>query len=771
MTRFNSTSNWNHRNELNNTTDNGYENDTDSARSLIVHHILPSFQMYETFISYRNNFIQMILTSDTTALEPPTYSLGRNEVASNIAHTSNLVNQAQIARESIYNKNNADGGDQASVEYLSNFIEPFEPAGDIDNNSTVLFDNIGNFKEKTNSSLCLELFLTKSVPKLDKLSKFESPFKEFTSGDPIYGFIIIENKSSKDISFQNFYVSLEGKISTVNHDHENNIILLTTKHVLQMLDLSASWSFGSIVSSYGAAYTWSNNEKIGIERTIIGLPNNRVLKAKTKYKKFFYFKFPFKLLDTICNENQISSHLNLPPTLGVNLSEGFKTLHNESNSKNTKFIQVDPILGASKYSEKSGSTIVVNDYNEDNTLSVSYSINPRFVGFDSSVDQNSSYLEKFFILSKDEYNIRFIPSKLKTDYSGDRIITKAVEFIEEFNNYFNELKNIVHFISDKINQMESELVQQTRSGKSMDDKANKHCLYSSYNSKIKKDFVFDENYLEFKLSINEVVVKNFFFEKLHSIQYNDYGSPPEQIIVQAKVPNYELPYICPELLIFKNDHLKTLSNNFYQNENLKIINFAILVPNIKDDESKEKFTRFPKISDFKIDIVCINLFSSQSLPLNFCHFLFLGSNYIELKKMFQNLDERIAELTKVQQKEIPANIVDYVEAIKGLKYKVHAIENLISIVNISESENGDECDASNIKLQRGWKRIEQSNEWKKNFEVVWKFKSRNRITDTIIPDFQSCLISRFYFIKVSFGLNNKYRSAFLLPINVSKKDN
>jgi hypothetical protein len=127
----------------------------------------------------------------------------------------------------------------------------------------------------------------------------------FKPGSTVNGFFTFRNSSDRPVKFDHLYVMLEGTIT----------IGTTRKKFLEMMDMSASWSFGRInrlLYESNHSNDWSNiNDSDGI-RLAIGPV--RIIKPKTTYKLYFTFKLPQRLLDTACS-SQCTSHCAMPSSL------------------------------------------------------------------------------------------------------------------------------------------------------------------------------------------------------------------------------------------------------------------------------------------------------------------------------------------------------------------------------------------------------------------------------------------------------------------------
>lgn len=264
---------------------------------------------------------------------------------------------------------------------------------DLNDNENIFIDKLYTLPKMT-APVEIDIKVTKhaSLPPLKPEN--ESMLKEYTSGDTVHGYCLIENKSNQPIKFEMLYVTLEGYISVVDKQKGKR----TVKRFLRMVDLSASWSYTNIELGTGLKYkSWG----VDSDNTILGLHNDRILAPGVRHKKFFVFKFPNQLLDTTCKQ-ELFSHCLLPPSLGV---DKYK------NHCKYAAIDVNNTLGCGHLASK-GSPILTYDM-AGNDLSVNYTVDARIVGKDPKT-------QKLSLMREREYNVRFIPFGFQSTLVGER---------------------------------------------------------------------------------------------------------------------------------------------------------------------------------------------------------------------------------------------------------------------------------------------------------------------------------------------------------------
>lgn len=253
---------------------------------------------------------------------------------------------------------------------------------DINDGDNIAIDKLYSLP-KFSTPLEIDIRVTKHAPKPHEKPEEESVLKEYTSGDIIHGYCIVENRSNQPLKFEMFYVTLEAYISIVDKQKGKR----TIKRFLRMVDMSASWSYSNMEVSSGVVLVPGD---VDYDDSIIGLSNSRVILPKTKYKKFFMFKIPDQLLDVTCRQ-ELYPHCFLPPSLGIDKWK---------NNGKYSTIKVNNVLGCGHLGTK-GSPILTNDMS-DESLSINYTIDAKVVGKEVKTS-------KLNIMKEKEYNLRIVP--------------------------------------------------------------------------------------------------------------------------------------------------------------------------------------------------------------------------------------------------------------------------------------------------------------------------------------------------------------------------
>lgn len=282
----------------------------------------------------------------------------------------------------------------AQLDEDSNMIE--DDLNDCDN---INIDKLYSLP-KLSTPVEIDIRIAKHAIKPHERPEEESMLKEYTSGEVIHGYCVIDNKSAQRLKFEMFYVTLEGYISVTDKQKGKR----TVKRFLRMVDLSASWSYTHVDVSSGVKVIPGD---IDFDDAVLGLNNNRVLEPGRKYKKFFMFKLPHQLLDVTCKQEQFS-HCLLPPSFGI---DRFR------NGGRFAGVKINNILGCGHMGIK-GSPILTYDMAGE-PLSINYTIDAKLVGKDKKT-------QKLNIMREHQYHLRVIPFGFCSPVIGERLSSRQL---------------------------------------------------------------------------------------------------------------------------------------------------------------------------------------------------------------------------------------------------------------------------------------------------------------------------------------------------------
>lgn len=395
--------------------------------------VLPSFQMFQSILK-RNDFE----FDEDSIGNPPQYGdtqnssvdLSRANMAS-VSRIDSLLGEVsdQLDRILVDESNqilDLDGNEQ--YQFSENELDDgrVRPTGRSNTQSpsgqnrrlrpishesygNSVLDNIDKLAHSKEAPLSIEIVITKTAPYPHQHAERESRLKEYSSGDYVHGYVIITNTSDNEVDFGLFIVSLECTIKAIYQDSKvpsqrtKQKVLL--KKILKMYDLAASYSYGAMPSSAGIQYDPFTRDSI--DGCIMGLPDNRILKPKERYKKFIIFKFPEMLLENACPHN-ILRHTMPPPSYGIDGT----AFHNRAG-----LIEIKKSLGYGVLESKGSPLKVADSAFED--VSVSYTVEAKFIDKVHSETQsdpvstneiNNPGNESDYVISREaRFFLRFVP--------------------------------------------------------------------------------------------------------------------------------------------------------------------------------------------------------------------------------------------------------------------------------------------------------------------------------------------------------------------------
>lgn len=767
---------------------------TTSAAHTQYFDVLPSFQMFQSILKRDDEQF-----SENLLVEPPRYGDTMNssptppDLSPMNSNTSSLgsprrtdtidgllhEHETEEEPEYDYEENYGFGEDEANDGLQNNNREYYSRQNISTANATfghTVLDNIDRLAKLNNSPIDIQIFVTKDVPNPGMQNELETRLKEYSNGDLINGYIVIKNTSSKPINFGLFTVSLEGTVKAVeknpnSYDMPLKISKILMKKFLKMYDFNASYGYINVPNSAGIEYEAFTRDPV--DGCILGLPNERVLEPNEKYKKYFTFKFPNKLLDTTCPSN-ILPHILPPPSLGIDRTSFGGKADN---------IELNKALGYGFTGDK-GTPLLTRDYGFED-MSISYTIEAKFIDRInddqnnpiSHNDINESDNEKKYVISRGtQYFLRFIPDlKELIAYYNEEILFGKETFGsigidgKLFANYmytstWRALNQLNSMIENEINvRLEKELL-------SDEDIKHKNLFDSNYQNTINR-----------RVSINEKESRVFESE-INDAYYRDqrmigskfptevYGKKKKSILsslikighlkLYVRVPSQPIMYSSAKLIMKyntsqegKNDdnelvpvnsitsnHIKQLyqriDDDFSRSVDISIVFDAL-------DDTKEP----PAISSIECNIVAWSFKSEYPLPCKFEYDFFYDSlDHPELKdqveitksnlQLIKNQTAGYVQFLKANKTFISKEAYLYLKSIKTLGIKTDTIREFFKPINATTNPE---------IFEKKW--VKKSGKWTNDIQIPLEVLNKHNVN--LIPSFQSCLVGRLYCLQVA----------------------
>lgn len=742
--------------------------------------LLPSFQLYQSILK-RNDF-----EFDENSLgNPPLYGdYQRSSVRTDGNSRSDQMPRAPLRiidlddhqMEAGYRftaDEDNDGVEQNTHDMhdhpqISQLDEPHN-RGELSHESygTSVLDNIDKLPIARYSPLTIQIFVTKNVPRPNEPNELENKLKEYSCGDIVNGYVIINNTSHEDIDFGLFVVSLEGTVKALPQDSRENDAgkppsKFMLKKFLKMYDLNASYNYGVIPSSAGIQY--DANSRDHYDGCILGLPDDRVLKAGEKYKKFITFKFPEMLLDNAC-PHDVMRHTMPPPSFGT-----------DERFLNGQSLEVNKALGYGTSSVR-GSPIKVRDFSFDN-LSVSYAIEAKFID-----KENLEKLEKllngdesrYVVSKKSQFFLRFVPdvkaqveaySRAYRDFKEETFEKIGIDGM-----FFNQLTssstwNTIHqmnkLIEDEIKSETTALEESSKDQKRIWEGSPSRSIKTS-----KDQFSNLSSQLVQEREVESHATTIFAKKRKRLLPVS---SAVGELRMAVQIPDKLIPYVSPRLLQKYNQgnpcsQLQSLSiqgdknalapvssnmEELYNRDDAFLMNSVLTKITFLNNETIEKP---PGISHIDFNIVAWTYRTEYPLPLSLEHDLFYSNpasslrdrnfTFIDTHENLLILKDRInLQITNLRDKGtlLSQRTFSYLKGISKLGVKKDTIQNFFEPINFSSSLDS---------LQYEWTATETHNkrlEWRT--ELTLPLKISNKHNYTLVPSFQNCLVGRLYALQI-----------------------
>lgn len=707
--------------------------------------ILPSYSMYEsTFYGQ---------------LMPPQYeeSTTCSESVSQLSHHSFSTNPTSLS----------EGMHNSAPGSSANLTEPSLIVADENTCSwrETILDNIHNLRNFTDSDnavskqISISVHFTEDVGEPGKVPKHIDPLIfEYKQGDYLNGYILLENKSDGPINFEMFYVLFEGNFEVLNPDNTKSILKI--KKFLEMYDFAASWNWSSVdrlLSDENEHYVCASRLD-PLDNTKLCIRHKQFVPGN-KYKRFFTFKIPEKLLDTECNEHNLAGHTELPPTVGVSLKE--------RNSNNTKMAPVTDFsfVGAS----------------------TSYAVIARFIGRASQINENEAENLKTklinstgdeFVIIKENVSFIRILQDLSCPSEAQKEVTRETSRIlyENFEKRVKEkirtgtlLKQAIEKGDDlSVIDISARMAEEDAlSGTTDAIKARQ--LYTRYDEALKQ--IVSKKSDEISLMVPIFKKTLFGVDKLQGT-----------VTVSSPRTDYLLNYMQPEC--FRSDVVS--------NEQLWKLQIPIKVTY---SPSVTGVSKAPEIRKITSELVVFTLKSDKRpIPVELNHG-FLFKNIIENTKSFRLTDD-FDHIVKIPMQEYSKKLVSLIEELGLDNFKVEKslAQDLIAMASVESKYNNLSLREAKIvdksgdvkEVEKGIRLGMESNAdgnftsdftllidarkaQKKEFpqrDLPANYKSFNEFC--LVPSFQTCLFSRMYYIKIFIHLSTGDLIELKLPVTIAK---
>lgn len=694
------------------------QNDSDES---LVNNILPSYHMFQSTISKSLTSSQEDFTSD-----PPNYTPTPGQSMANSPFSSPPSTPGGEEFPFPVSFTNS-GNENDQIEIWENTIIA----------NIHRMTNLAKSNEKLMKDLDINIHITRKVCQKGVKPDVIDPLNlELHQGDYIHGYVTIENTSSQPINFDMVYVVFEGTLIVL--ENENGLIdTQTPKAVhkfLNMTDLFASWSFANInrlTTDHGDPHDWCVGDTDPYDNTQLSLDLKRQFQPHTKYKRFFTFKIPDKLLEDICDVHNLNGHTQIPSTLGY-----------------PKY-----------YSKPSSLLSKKNDVNDLAFLdtSVAYNVACRVIGKSSDYRDQSKPIrrDQYVIANETICPIRVIP--LPSPF----YIQDNLEVLRYFNAFIRSVRDKIDLgnsILESRQALQDMSLSPVNSTSSTDFKLKQ--LFNTSTQKETKKSQQQRNY--------DVYQNIIPFKKKALLLQSKKVS-----LVSLSTPKYQ----------YKVHYIPPLKYR-HKPYNDPTVEIPVLL-SYHDVNSKS----IPEIKSVKAELISMTIRSPQYLiPVEINHELFLKDE--ELEMIAHNHDGEFFRDSVIKPCQSYLNqltkLIDKVggDAIRVERQLYHDLKALASLAVKASGFSVDEvsitpnCDINTIP----WEKNLEEGMLNKSFKIHLNLskchsKAQTNLknvpffdTVTLVPDFQSCFMVRLYYIKLIVKLTNGESLIVKVPLNVERRE-
>ncbi|KAK6201685.1 BUL1-like protein [Scheffersomyces amazonensis] len=770
----------------------------------LISNILPSYHMFQSTISKN-----LTLTNENFSVDPPMYEVSPvssatpslmsiSALQSPIDHSSTSLDQFPFPLSSVGSNEDNEGHtfNEESFQIWENTILA----------NVHKLPNLTKLKDSPTSSLEINITTTEKVcrkgvePIIIDLSD-----REFKQGDYIHGYVTILNKSDKPIPFEMVYVVFEGVITIL--DNKGGVIdankPLTVSKFLNMLDLFASWSYANIdrlITDNGDPHDWCYGETDPYDNTVLSIDVKRLFQPGVTYKRFFSFKIPEKLLDDICENHSLIRHAEVPPSLGIprNQFSVSKLFANpETQIRDLTFIDT----------------------------SISYSVDARIIGRSHDYEYELDKQDKYIIAKESTRPIRVIPFPYQTYVYNRKAIYEESKIY--YKAFVDSIRSKIEFGEDLLNTPPTQrlrvlgLTPQSSRDSFNNDSNKLRQLYDIANIN-NLNHQFKKNHKQF--------VDDFYQYLLPYKKKSLTGSVKILGVVSLSTPKgiYSVDYIPP--LKFRNGNKKyntevviplelsyvienTLSKQFSSSSASSSTSITpTLTPTHSHSHSHphshsqsslpqlNSKVQFPEIKSLQVELVTLTIRSKKyPVPFEFTHDLCFKDQEIDSskKKEIDNFDSIVIKqfheyLLKIGHliKSVGNEIIKFeTQLYKDIRSLAHLQTKYINL-SISDYELiSKNSNQTSLGIQKSLKTIPWEFEppntshdhelYSKKFDIKIDLNSCHlKGLDnagqvgfdyvTLVPSFQTCLMTRLYYFKVVVRLTNGESLVVNVPLSIER---
>ncbi|KAG5420738.1 BUL1 [Candida metapsilosis] len=614
-------------------------------------------------------------------------------------------------------------------------------------------------KQEISKAVQLEVFYTKDIGVAGKAPELIDPsIYEYTQGDLLNGYILIKNTSDRPIPWDMFYLIFEGNFMVANEQRPQELEPVKIRRFLEMFDFYGSWNeahINRLVTETASPYLCEYGNTVDpLDGTYLYFGPKKEILPNRVYKRFFSFKIPNSLLDSECSDHNLSKHVEIPPTIGLSRWE------------------------VAHYPERNLNKI--KDFSIINT-SIGYGVMARFIGRKSTWEVDFGKI----VTPKHKDNAKLVNSK-GDEYIILKELTNYIRVVPT-SNVLTENERLMKLVENRL--LHDNLVKRVKDKIDIGKQLEK-ALESTSAPKLSPDLTQEEieaakmtqsyQHADSIRDIKSNMRKLEYYEVSVQLMKRSITGLKNQGVLQVKSPKetYHVKYIPP--CRFREESIEELEKTWKFDVPIELTTIFTS----KDTRS----TPPPTIKDIGAELV-VHTMRSMSAPiaLEFNHCL-IYNKYPNNSKRDVDLDTFSNNVVRPFQKQ--STELYYLSQRLGLenfKIEKQLVDDLKSICKIDEKSNNLVVDDVLVDGKK--------YNYKKN-GITWttgdgvatsSFNVRLNLASlslkgvptsdslgnsynrfNLVPDFQSCFMTRSYHLRLTFELGNGDVARIKVPVVIEK---
>ncbi|KAI5970855.1 BUL1 [Candida margitis] len=723
--------------------------------------ILPSYSMYTSTIGMNIN----VPEDNDDDLPPPHYQCNNSEWSASSESTnvheigSSAASTTPTSLEEAQSRRVDSDSSTTTVDNI-----PLIVADENANLMETILDNVHRLpnmtfeKQEISKAVELKVFYTKDIGEVGKSPELIDPsIYEYKQGNLLNGYIIIKNTSNRPIPFDMFYLLFEGNFMVANERMPNELEPVKIRRFLEMFDFYGSWNeahINRLVTETASPYLCEYGNTVDpLDGTYLYFGPKKEILPNRVYKRFFSFKIPNNLLDSECNEHNLSRHVELPPTIGLSRWE------------------------VAHYPERNLNKI--KDFSIMNT-SMGFGVMARFIGRKSTWEVDFGKI----VTPKHKDNAKLVNSK------GDEYI-----ILKELTNYIRVIPttniptenerlmklvenrllydNLVKRVKDKIdigNQLEKALQSKT-----IPDLSPDLTQEEIEAAKMSQSYQHADSIRDIKSSMRKLE----YYEVHIQLVKRSITGHKNSGVLQVKTPKqeYRVKYIPP--CRFREDSIKELEKTW---------KFDVPIDLTTIFPSNDKMNAPPTIKTIDAELV-VHTMRSMNAPiaLEFNHDLVynkypnnskrdvdLDTFSNNVVRPFRNYSTELYHLTQrlgLQNFRIEKQLVDDLKSICKIEEKSNNLvigDVLVDNEKFNYKKNGIKWTMANNAATSSINLNVNLGDLSLKGVPISTAMGPSYDRFNLVPDFQSCFMTRSYHLKLTFELSNGECARIKVPVIIEK---